>query len=175
MSKDKVRAILDRRSIRAYENKPVEPEKIDLLLECAGAAPSANNFRPWHFVTVTERATLDAIAEVHPYGKMLTQAPLAIIVCADPKRGDRFDAWWEQDCGAAMQNILVGATALGLGSVWLGVSHGSGGLPDRVRRILGIPAAIEVMGIASIGYGAEEKAPHSGIVKEENHRERWQE
>ena len=173
MSKDNVKAILARRSIRAYENRPVEPEKIDLLLECACAAPSANNFRPWHFVAVTKRGTLDAIAGIHPYGKMLAQAPLAIVVCAEPKRGGQIDAWWEQDCGAAMENILVGAAALGLGSVWLGVNHSSGDLPDRVRQILGVPETIEVMGIAAIGYGTESKAPHEGIDKGAIHRERW--
>lgn len=173
MSKDRIKVILARRSIRAYENRPVEPEKIDLLLECACAAPSANNFRPWHFVVVTERATLDAIAGIHPYGKMLRQAPLAIAVCAEPKRGGQFDAWWEQDCGAAMQNILVGASALGLSSVWIGVNHASGDLPHQVRQILSVPDGVEVMGIASIGYGAEEKTPHGGILKSEIHRERW--
>ena len=177
MSKDNstIKAILARRSIRAYENKAVAKEDIDLLLECACAAPSANNFRPWHFVVVTERSTLDAIAEIHTYGKMLRQAPLAIVVCAEKERGGQTNSWWEQDCGAAMQNILVGASALGLGSVWLGVNHASGDreLPNKIRRILGIPASVEVMGIAAVGYAAEIKAPHSGTDKGTIHTGTW--
>ena len=169
---DAIEAILARRSIRRYEDRPVEREKIDKILGCANAAPSANNFRPWHFVATTERATLNALSDAHPYGKMLAQATLAVTVCAEKERGGDVDEWWEQDCGAAMQNVLVAATALGLGSVWLGV-HYSKSLGNKVREILGIPARIQVMGIAAIGYGAESKPAHEGIDPKSTHRERW--
>ena len=75
------RAVLEgiraRRSVRRYADRPVEQEKVDLLLECACAAPSAANRRPWRFVVIRDRGNLNALAEVHPYGKMLFQAPLA--------------------------------------------------------------------------------------------------
>ena len=70
-----------RRSVRRYADRPVEQEKVDLLLECACAAPSAANRRPWRFVVIRDRENLNALAEVHPYGKMLFQAPLALVVC----------------------------------------------------------------------------------------------
>ena len=165
-------AILARRSIRSYEDKPVEREKIDTILKCACAAPSANNFRPWHFVAVTERAALNALADAHPYGKMLAQATFAVVVCAEKERNGDVDVWWEQDCGAAMQNILLAATGLGLGSVWLGVHHNRS-LSDKIRGILGIPSHIQTMGIAAIGYGAESKPPHEDADPQNIHKERW--
>ena len=167
-----VEAILARRSIRRYEDKPVEQEKIDTILACACASPSANNFRPWHFIAVTERAALNALADAHPYGKMLAQATLAIVVCAEKERKGKTDVWWEQDCGAAMQNILVAAVGMGLGSVWLGVHHNEI-LPGKVRDILTIPSHIQVMGIAAIGYGAESKPPYEGADPKNVHKERW--
>ena len=171
MNNETINAILARRSIRKYENKQVEREKIDRILECACAAPSANNFRPWHFVEITERETLDALADAHPYGKMLAQTTLAIVVCGEKERKNS-NAWWEQDCSAAMQNILVAATALGLGSVWLGVNHNAA-ISEKVREIAGIPDNIQAMGIAVIGYGAEHKSPHSGIDQDCVHKGRW--
>jgi len=171
MNNDAINAILARRSIRKYEGKPVEREKIDRILECACAAPSANNRRPWHFVEITERKTLDALAGAHPYGKMLTQATLAIAVCCSKEESSQ-NPWWEQDCAAAMQNILVGATALGLGSVWLGVCHDSV-ISGNVRKIVEIPESIHVMGIAAVGYGAEFKKARSGIYMDHVHKERW--
>jgi nitroreductase len=152
----------------------VEREKIDTILACAAAAPSASNFRPWHFVEVTDRGALKALADAHPYGKMVVEAGLAIVVCAEKERNKAVDVWWEEDCGAAMQNILVAAAALGLGSVWLGVHHhGPSGVPEKVRKILEIPAEIQVVAIASIGYGAETKPPHGEADPALVHKGRW--
>ena len=174
VTNETVRVILARRSILRYVDKPVEQEKIDAILACAAAAPSANNFRPWHFIETTDRAVLSALANAHPYGKMLAEAGLAITICAEKERNKTVDVWWEEDCGAAMQNILVAAAALGLGSVWLGVHHhGPSGLPEKVRKILEIPANIQVMGIASIGYGAETKPPYGGADPALVHKGRW--
>jgi nitroreductase len=167
-----IQAILGRRSIRRFLQKPVEAEKIDCLLECACAAPSAANSRPWHFVVIDERAVLDALGEAHPYGKMLYQAPLAVVVCGQPEKSDFARLYWEEDCSAAMENLQIAAHALGLGSVWLGVRH----TPEReqaVRHILGIPQGITVLGIAAIGYPDEIKPPHEGIDPGSLHLNRW--
>ena len=82
------------------------------------AAPSASNRKPWHFVVVKDRQTIDALAEAHPYGKMLFEAPLCIAVCGDIELSELS---WVQDCSAATENLLLAATALSLGAVWLGV------------------------------------------------------
>ncbi|WP_300526491.1 nitroreductase family protein [Aminiphilus sp.] len=167
-----VAAILGRRSIRKYTSQPVEREKIDLLLECACAAPTAAGSRPWHFVVVDDRAKLDALAGAHPYGKMLFRAPLAVVVCGDPDKNEFARVYWEEDCSAAMENILVAARALDLGSVWLGVHHS----PEReqaLRLILGIPGAVSVLGVAVLGYPDEVKEPHEGIDEGVVHRNGW--
>lgn len=165
--------ILARRSIRRFENKPVEQEKIKKIIECAAAAPSACNAQPWHFVAVTERDSLNKLAEIHPFGKMMFEATLAIVVCGDPDKHEACARYWEEDCSAAMQNVLLASTALGLGSVWLGVKRSVANLEDAFRRQLGIPSSIQVLGIAAIGYGKEEKEPHSGIPAGVLHSEKW--
>ena len=119
-----------------------------------------------------DRHTLDALAEAHPYAKMLHEAHLAIVVCGDHKLNDFAKRYWEEDCSAAMQNILLASHALGLGSVWLGVSN-SPGRPEAVRKALGIPDEIQVLAIAAIGYPAETKEPQSGYDHSRIHRNRW--
>ena len=113
-------AILTRRSVRAYTDQPVSEELIHKLLVAAMSAPSAGNGQPWHFGVITERTVLNSLAELLPFGKMLQQAPLAIVVCGETK-GQPFDGYWVQDCSAATENLLLAAHTLGLGGVWLGV------------------------------------------------------
>ncbi len=160
-------AILARRSIRKYTDEPVSAEQIRRLLEAAMAAPSANNGQPWHFVVVTERPTLSRLAELHPYGKMLFQAPLCIAVCGEPE-----NAYWVQDCSAATENILIAAAELGLGSVWLGV-HPRADREHNVRDVLGMPPHLTPLCLISIGHPAERKEPRTQYQESRVHRERW--
>ena len=161
--------IFARRSIRQYTGQPVSEEQVNKLLEAAMAAPSASNRKPWHFVVVSDRTDLNALAEALPFGKMLPQAALAIVVCGDPQISERH---WVQDCSAATQNLLLAATALGLGAVWLGVE------PNPERRIavaeaLGIPDDMGILNVISIGYPAEEKEPRTQYDESRVHREKW--
>jgi nitroreductase len=169
MGKEFIQTILARRSIRQYAAEPVSEADIKTLLEAAMAAPSASNRKPWRFVVVTERRTLDALAEAHPHGKMLFQAPLCISVCGDLTEMERY---WVQDCSAATENLLLAVTALGLGAVWLGVYPKE----DRVafvRRILSLPGTITPLNLISIGHPAEEKEPRTQYDETRVHRERW--
>ena len=163
-----IQTIFARRSIRKYTNEPVSESEIKTLLEAAMAAPSASNSQPWHFVVVTDRKTLDALAEAHPHGKMLAQAPLCVAVCGDPARS----GYWEQDCAAATENLLLAVAALGLGAVWLGV-HPRDDRVAAVRRVLGIPEAITPLNLISIGHPAEEKEPRTQYDEARVHRDRW--
>ena len=167
MSDTAYQIMLARRSIRKYTNEPVAPEQVRRLLEAAMAAPSANNRQPWHFVVVTERATLDRLAEAHPYGKMLFEATLCIAVCGEPEHG-----YWVQDCSAATENLLLAATEMGLGSVWLGV-HPQADREHNVRDILGIPPRYSPLALISIGHPAEHKEPRTQYQESRVHRERW--
>ena len=75
-----------RRSIRRYEDKPVEPEKIDRLIEVALRAPSSRGFNPWEFVVVTDPILLEKLSKAKPHGaSFLKDASLGIVVCADPE------------------------------------------------------------------------------------------
>jgi nitroreductase len=168
MSKDLIETLFSRRSIRKYTDEPVSEDDIKTLLEAAMAAPSARNSQPWHFVVVTERTTLDALAEAHPHGKMLAQATLCIVVCGDPAISDYF----QQDCSAAIENLLLAATALGLGAVWLS-AHPREERVALARRILSIPENIVPVNLISIGHPAEEKEPRTQYDEERVHRERW--
>jgi nitroreductase len=165
---DRHRIIFSRRSIRRYTAQPVTEEEITGLLHVAMAAPSGSNRKPWHFVVVTDRATLQELSDAHPYGKMLAHAPVAIAVCGDPATSK----WWVQDCSAATENILIGVAALELGGVWLGC-HGA---PDRelaVRRILAVPDPFRVLSLISIGHPAEVKEPRTQYDPARVHTDRW--
>ena len=169
MAKEFVQTIFARRSIRRYTDEPVSEADVKTLLEAAMAAPSASNRKPWQFIVVTERQMLDALAEAHPHGKMLFEAPLCIAVCGDLSTFERF---WVQDCSAATENVLLAVTALGLGAVWLGVYPRE----DRVaavRQVLGMPETITPLNLISIGHPAEEKEPRTQYDETRVHREQW--
>ena len=163
--------VLARRSIRKYSEEDVSEEDVRYLLEAAMAAPSAGNQQPWHFVVIRERATLDAIAEVHPYAKMLTRAPLAFAVLGDPSV-EKHDGYWVQDCSAATQNILIAATSQGIGTVWIGVYPHEERMAE-MRRVLEVPDGIVPFAFIGIGHPAEEKPPSERFNVERSHREHW--
>jgi len=168
MTEELIQTIFSRRSIRKYTAESVSEADIKTLLEAAMAAPSASNNKPWHFVVVTQRETLDALADAHPYGKMLAQATLCIAVCGDPTISD----YWGQDCSAASENLLLAATALGLGAVWLGVYPREQRI-GFARQILGIPENISPLNLISIGHPAEEKEPRTQYDEARVHRGQW--
>lgn len=166
---DRLWSIFSRRSIRVYSDEPVSEADLQSLLEAGMAAPSASNRKPWYFVVVTERDALRALAKAHPYGKMLTRASAAIAVCGDP----RISTWWVQDCSAATENILIAAAMVGLGAVWLGC-HGSPEREQAIRRVLGIPEAIGVLSLLSIGHPAEQKKARTQYDARRVCRNKWQ-
>jgi nitroreductase len=118
---------------------------------------------------VTERQTLDRLADFHPHGKMLFEATLCIAVCGDLTEMERF---WVQDCSAATENLLLAATALGLGAVWLGVYPREERVA-AVRQVLGIPETIVPLNLISIGHPAEEKEPRTQYDAARVHHGRW--
>lgn len=143
-------AVMTRRSIRNFQDKPVSEDLIDKILEAAMLAPSAGNQQPWHFIIVKDRELLEQVVTFHPYAKMLGKAPVAIVVCGDPD-GKKWPAFWPQDCSAATQNLLLAARGLGLGSVWTGIYP----IEERVqgaRKLFQIPQSIIPFAIVPIGW-----------------------
>ena len=163
-----LKMIFARRSIRRYTGEAVTDAQIRALLEAGMAAPSASNQKPWHFVVVTDKETLQALADAHPYGKMIGTAALGIAVCGDPAKSD----WWVQDCTAATENILIAVAGLGLGGVWLGC-HGKPDREQAVRDVLGIPKRIGVLSLLSIGHPAEEKEARTQFDASRVHENGW--
>lgn len=168
---DAMQAILSRRSIRKYTAEAVSDTALHDLLDAAMNAPSSANGQPWHFVVITDRKVLDEIPQFHRYSSMITQAPLAVVVCGDTG-SERSREVWVQDCSAATQNLLLAAHARGLGAVWLGVYP----LEERVdglRRLLALPQNIMPLGIVVVGHPAETKPPANRFNPERVHRDRW--
>ncbi|MDR1874447.1 MAG: nitroreductase family protein [Synergistaceae bacterium] len=171
-----IRAIMGRRSIRSFEPRSVEPEKVQILLECAFAAPSAMNHQPCHIMCIDSRELLDSISAVSERTRMAKSAPLAFAVCVDVARYEKVhqltDGTWMADSACMMENILLAARALGLEGVWLHIVS----RPDRepgVLSLLNPPEGVKVFALALMGYGAETKAPHSGVSAARLHRNGW--
>ncbi len=163
--------IFSRRSIRAYTDQQVEPEKLELLLQAAMAAPSAMNCKPWEFVVVTDPEKLAQFRKRLIFGNR--NAPAAIVVCGNPSLSANPAArlFWVQDCSLAGENILIAAAGLGLGTVWVGV-HPVAEFVRIVRKIIGLPKNVTPLGLLYVGYPAEEKPARTQYDEKRIH---WQE
>jgi nitroreductase len=171
-------AVLDniktRTSIRAYENREIEDDKVETLLQAAMAAPTAGNKQPWEFVVIKNRATLDTIASHFETMTMAKDAPLAIVVCGDinntfPEEGREY---WVQDASAATENLLLAAHAMGLGAVWCGIYP----ISERVeylKKLLDLPENIIPLNVIPIGYPGENPQPKDKWKAERVHYESW--
>ena len=170
---DKFQFLLGRRSIREYASGDVSDAAVTQLLQAAMAAPSAVARDPWRFVVIRKKETLSAIAAALPNGGMLATAPLGIIVCGDlDVAHDRQLSYLLQDCSAAMENLLLGVHALGLGACWLGVHPRE----DRIRKIkaiLQLPASVIPVAGVAIGHPGEEKEPRTRYHRDYVHWEQW--
>ncbi len=164
-------AILNRRSIRKFTGQPVPDGLVTQLLRAAMAAPSARNQQPWQFVVVRDREVLEAISWASPYSAMTRDAQLAVVVCGDLSREDS-PGYWVQDCSAATENLLIAATALGLGAVWLGFYPREERI-EALTRILGLPENIVPLSVIPIGYPAEQPPPAERFDPSRIHLDRW--
>ncbi len=160
-------AIKTRRSIRKFSDQPVEPEKLQAVLEAVRQAPSWSNLQCWQLVIVESQESRDKISELsfvesffatygyktNPAQKALAQAPVVIIACADPvKSGNLHDQqYYLADMGIASENLMLAAHDQGLGTVFVGVYH-----EEQIKALLGIPDNIKIVGLFPLGYPAGE-------------------
>jgi nitroreductase len=152
--------IQKRRSIRRYLDKPVEPEKIDLLVEAALRSPSSMGSNPWEFIIVTDPVLLEKLSLAKPVGSgFLKKAPLAIIVCADPTKSDV----WVEDASIASVFIHLAAESVGLGSCWIQIRermHNEALSAEAyISKLLRIPPGLKVEAMIAAGYPDETKPP----------------
>ena len=147
-------AIMTRRSIRTFTDKPVNKDLLKKLLEAAMNAPSASDARPWHFVIVDDRGKLNALAKnIDEDNDLFKEAQAAILICGNESL-EKFKGFWPQDCACAAQNLQLSVHDLGLGTVWIVIYS----IPPRIegcRKILSIPDNLEPFAIFPIGYPEE--------------------
>lgn len=161
--------ILNRKSVRKYTDRPVEKEKLETLVRAGMAAPSSRDRRPWEFIIVTDRKTLDTMAEGLPFARMLKETNQAIVVCGDTIKSD--NAWF-LDCSAAAQNILLAAESMELGAVWTAVYP----YPDRIRIVreeLRLPDHIMPLNVIPVGYPLGKESPKNKYNPQQIHYDTW--
>jgi nitroreductase len=148
--------VRSRYSVRRYQAKQVEPDKLDRILEAARLAPSGSNRQPWKFVVVRDAAIRRELVAACNDQTFVGEAPVVIAgVGTMPDRVMRCQVPGDPvDLAIAMEHIALAATAEGLGSCWVGAFD-----QDRVRQVLGIPSTAKVIEVMALGYAADAPRP----------------
>lgn len=165
-------AIQTRKSVRAYLDRPVEEEKLNAIFEAARLAPSASNRQEWRFVLVRQPEARRQLAEIAGSQHFIAEAAVVIVACAetDGRIMRCGQACYPIDVAIALDHITLAATALGLGTCWIGHFD-----EERVKAFLGIPPQVRVIELMPLGYPADpapiekNRQPLANMVK----YERW--
>lgn len=168
---DTLEAIHGRRSIRDYQDRPVEDQLVEEIIGAAMMAPSAGNSRPWRFIVLDDPEVLKKIPLIHPHGAMAADAPVAIVVCGDLSL-EKYPGNWIADCSAATQNLLLAAHARGLGGVWTGLYPEE----DRIqgfRQLLGLPEHVVPLALVPLGYPVQPGNHQDRYEADKVHRNSW--
>ena len=169
-------AILSRRSIRKYTDRPIDDEALHKILTAGMAGPTAVNARPWSFIVVRDKETLNRMADANGRAAgLLREATLAILICGDLERAfSRAPEYWVIDGAIAGQNMILAAQGMGIGSVWLGTWPQEEKVAAQ-RALFGLPETQVPHSIIAFGYPAEDKSDQPHLDYEENrvHFEKW--
>ncbi len=155
---NRIDAIMNRRSIRKFEDRPVEHEKLESLLRAAMQAPTAKNTQCWEFLVIEDPKDKEAVSTMSPYAMCAKNAAALILVMGSYERIDHVLPIWVQDLAAATQNILTQAEAEGLGATWLGMYP----FEERIEALRGYFNMDETLipfAVVALGYKAKEKEP----------------
>ncbi len=165
-------AVYNRRSVRSFrEGQTVLPVDLEKILSAAVAAPSAMNRQPWAFVVVSEKESLRALQQVHPYASFLPAAGTGVVVCVDQTQ--EHNGMGVIDASLAAQNIMLAAHALGYGTCFCGLYPDSV-LMKPVSDVLGLPKHVVPLGL--IAMGVPEKSPSKmppRVTEGKTHFEHW--
>jgi nitroreductase len=146
-----VDVVLSRRSIRRYEQKEIPKDVLDKILDAGRQAPSAANRQPWHFIVVTDPETKKELSK-GMFNRFIKDTPVTIVGCAHK---DLIAGKWSIISTAiALQNMVVAAWAMGVGSCWIGDFN-----EEKVKRLLSIPENWNIIALVSFGYPAEKPQP----------------
>ena len=162
--------IYKRRSIRKYTEKEISDEDMKKILKAGMNAPSAHNLKPYDLIVIKNKETLNKLAEAGQYSKMLYEANAAIAVCS--RADNKETPYWQVDCGAVTENILLEATHLGIGTCWI-VEYPDLEKTAREKEILEIPDNYQLFCLISMGYPAEEKKINDHYYEGKVHYEKF--
>ncbi len=139
-----------RRSIRVYQNKKIPKEQLEKIVDAARFAPTARNIQPWEFVVITDKNKLIELANLAPNGKFMAQADACIAVFSVDTH------YFLEDGSAATCNILLAATALGIGSCW--IAGDKKPYCQQVNALLNAPVGMKLISLIALGYPQEDNA-----------------
>jgi nitroreductase len=148
---DAIETIMNRRSIRKFQRKPVSDDDLHTIIEAGRQAPSAANRQPWHFVVVRGEDLRREVAEACSGQSWLADADTIVVGVGKPGVNEK---WYAVDVAIAMQNMILSATALGYGTCWIGAFD-----QERVKSLLGIPEDMRVVALTPIGVPADTPEP----------------
>jgi nitroreductase len=156
-------AIKGRRSIRKYKDKPVSDEQIRAVIQAGMDAPSAGNLQSRHFYVVKDSGLRRKLAAAARGQNFIAEANVAIVICADSGIGNRYgergtSLYSIMDCAASMQNMMLTAHSLGLGTCWVGAFD-----EQEAARIMKTPPHLRVVSIMPLGYPAESPKPRPKV------------
>ena len=147
-----LKTIHQRKSVRNYIEKEVTKEQLEIIIKAAMAAPTAINAQPWQFLVVTDKALKAKYAEGNRQADMINKCSALVVVCGDKTIGnERSWAYWDQDCSAATENLLLAVESLGLGAVWTGIYPGE----DRIKTVkerFALPDNVVPLCVILVGY-----------------------
>ncbi len=150
-----MQAIRTRRSIRNYQDKLVEEEKLLAVLEAGRLAPSAKNMQDWKFIVVRDFATRQRLAEAARDQQFVAQAPVVIAACGTSDLVMTCgQPAYAVDVAIALDHMTLAAASLDLGTCWIGAFY-----EDKVKEILGVPQEVRVVALLPLGYPAEQPGP----------------
>lgn len=161
---DLFEAIQRRYSCRDYQNRPVEDEKLEKILNAARLAPSARNMQDWRFVVVTDSDTRQALQAAAADQPFVGAAPVVIAACSTTNKRMNLcgQPYSSINVSIALEHLALAATALGLATCWIGSFK-----PQPVRKILNIPTSIEVVELMVLGYPADKGASPKRLTLDE--------
>lgn len=155
-------------SIRKFQDRPVETRKIEIILQAAMQAPTADNQQPWEFFVVSNKEKLNALSKVSPNAFLTREAPLTIVTAY---RKDSLSQVYAQFyLSIVMENLWLEVDTQGLGGVWLGLAPNEERM-KAVEEILALPENLSAFAMFPVGYADEERDPRQ--VRFESERIHW--
>jgi len=157
--------IKKRRSIRRFQDKEIEREKIEEILKAAMTSPSAHDRRPWRFWLVRNKERKEKLAQIQPWASFVAEAPVVLVIGSEP------DSLWVENCSIVASLVYLEATNQGLGTCWVqvrGMKNEKGKeSEEEVKKIINVPGEIRILCLLPLGYPQKIPPEHSGEIEKE--------